>query len=214
MKESPLPKPRCVECIEKNNLCISFLARVGTLQDCNSGCKDDENCEFDRECKWTKDQGFRCKDPCQEEPCDENVQCVVKKHQVTCDACKSGYVKNEEGNCVSQECQKDEECSDKKTLCRFGQCINPCDSSRPCADNAKCRVETRKGDGTRIKKCYCPKHFDQSRRSDPNVGGSCQQYECQDNCTCSGELCPKDISNLVCQNGKCTGRNMFLVELQ
>ena len=216
METSPLSRPRCVECVEKSNICLSFLARVGNLQDCNSGCEDDRNCVLDRQCRRTEDKGFTCKDPCQEKPCEENERCVVKRHQVTCDECKRGYGRNKEGKCSKLECQSAEDCPDKNTLCQFGQCIDPCYTvidnqyRSTCAENANCKVKIisqKNGQKEiRVKECYCPNHFDQSRRSDPNAGGSCQLYECNESCTCLGDLCPKDLPDLVCQNGACIGK--------
>lgn len=114
------------------------------------GCRSDSDCPTNRACI-----NERCENPCAESnPCDETAECKVYNHEPVC-ACPPGYVGNTKTGCkkIEEKCSLDKDCP-SQLACFTGECINPCEATKPCGVNAVCKVFDTEPVRTMV--CECP----------------------------------------------------------
>ena len=173
------------ECFLSNHrpVCQCPEGTVGNPQiECKPvGCQSDSECQDREACSNGK-----CINPCLlDDPCGANAECYPQRHVANC-RCVSGYDGDPFRGCIPIGCQSDPECPLNRA-CQNRDCINPCETSNPCAEHADCLVSQH------LAQCRCQIGY----TGDPYR--SCVPFappECVED-----KDCP---SSQVCHNEKCT----------
>ncbi|XP_022241756.1 fibrillin-1-like [Limulus polyphemus] len=107
----------------------------------NSCPNGDSDCPTDSACMDDPNEGFLCKNPCEQASCGSNSNCQVIDHQATC-SCLDNFRGNPTPNdgCVrvSQHCLLVEDCGSDNQACVSGQCRLFCTRDSECAVGEKC----------------------------------------------------------------------------
>lgn len=143
-------------------------------------------CQYNEDCPPNKlcDRLNRiCINPCFEDSCGENAECLPKDHGIDCQ-CLHGFQGNPYVECVSvQGCRSDEQCPQQEA-CINAQCISPC----KCGSNAICEVIYHKA------QCKCPPGY----QGNPLQGCQPPRNPCDPNPCGQNALCELDNGSPIC----------------
>ncbi|KAH1017853.1 hypothetical protein HUJ05_008447 [Dendroctonus ponderosae] len=143
-------------------------------------------CQYNEDCppnKLCDRLNRRCMNPCFEDSCGENAECVPKNHGATC-VCLPGYEGNAYVECLGVlGCRRDEECASNEA-CLNQQCASPCN----CGINAICDVIQHKP------QCQCPPGY----QGDARVSCQPPSDPCDPNPCGTNALCELDNGNPIC----------------
>lgn len=140
---------------------------------------------------------------CLDNPCQLNANCVNNRGSYTCSCVNGTILDASTGNCRSPgECFSDSDCSEK-TKCNNNYCIDPCEKSSPCGENAECIVSDHNpvcecpsdSQGDPYKKCT---KFECIQDSDCPSEEACVNYKCKNSCS---------IPRACGKNADCLSRN-------
>jgi len=143
-------------------------------------------CQYNEDCPPNKlcDRLNRvCINPCFEDSCGENAECIPENHGFTCQ-CPVGFVGNAYVECSKLKgCRSDSECISSQA-CINKQCASPCQ----CGSFAECKVTNHKAS------CKCPPGYS------GNALESCQPPSdpCKPNPCGRKALCELDRGNPIC----------------
>lgn len=154
-------------------------------------------CQYNEDCPPTKlcDRlNRRCINPCFEDSCGENAECIPVNHGIEC-RCPVGFVGNAYIECSQlQGCRADREC-DASQACINGKCSSPC----RCGANALCDVVNHRGI------CKCPSGY----AGRPEVACNPPTNPCEPNPCGVNALCELDNGNPICYCPKGLTGNPF-----
>lgn len=154
-------------------------------------------CQYNEDCppnKLCDRLNRRCINPCQEDSCGENAECVALNHGIEC-ICLPGYAGNAYVECsVQQGCRSDSEC-DLSQACIKGKCASPCS----CGAYALCDVVNHRGI------CKCPPGYN----GNPAIACSPPSNPCDPNPCGTNALCELDNGNPICYCPKGLTGNPF-----
>lgn len=120
---------------------------------------------------------------CLDNPCSLHAECENTPGSYTCKCINGTILDVSKGTCkVPGDCFTNNDCSDK-TMCVNNQCVNPCQKSSPCGENAQCIVESHNA----ICECLLNSQGDPYKK--------CTKFECTKDADCSSEE--------ACVNNKC-----------
>ncbi|VEN46221.1 unnamed protein product [Callosobruchus maculatus] len=143
-------------------------------------------CQYNEDCPPNKlcDRLNRiCINPCFEDSCGENAECIPKDHGIDC-RCLPGHQGNPFVECLSvQGCRSDAECASNEA-CLNGECASPC----RCGTNAICEVNRH------VATCKCPPGY----QGDAHVSCQPPQNPCDPNPCGLNALCELDNGNPIC----------------
>lgn len=155
-------------------------------------------CQYNEDCPPNKlcDRLNRiCINPCLEDSCGENAECLPKNHGVDC-RCLPGFEGNPYVECLGiQGCRSDGECQSHEA-CLNGQCISPC----KCGINAICEVNNHQPT------CKCAPGYK------GNALIQCQPSKnpCDPNPCGQNAFCELDNGNPICYCPKGLTGNPFI----
>ncbi|XP_028157244.1 uncharacterized protein LOC114350564 isoform X7 [Ostrinia furnacalis] len=163
------------------------------------GCRADSDCPLDRSCINTK-----CVNPCNTTNCREPAECRVHLHEAHC-VCPPGY-RSTETNCEKidlPQCVSDVECP-SGTVCLNAECVNPCQTTKPCGTNAECTVVDTLPVRTMICECIPGYRGNALVECTPNITPSAACVEGQ-GLNALGECAPcrADEGRTVDSRGRC-----------
>lgn len=150
------------------------------LDDYTPVCQYNEDCPPNKLCDRLN---RRCINPCFEDSCGENAECIPVNHGIEC-RCFANYVGNPYVECSTlQGCRSDSECHTSQA-CINGQCGSPCQ----CGPFANCDVINHRAI------CKCSPGYN----GDPNIGCSPPTNPCEPNPCGISALCELDRGNPIC----------------
>ncbi|KAG8227100.1 hypothetical protein J437_LFUL007437 [Ladona fulva] len=119
--------------------CLPGLAGDPYVSCTAIGCRSDSECPTTRACI-----NGQCENPCDKDPCSaESAKCTAYNHRAVC-SCPPGYImlaRNDAEICQKDDvtCRRDSDCP-TGLACINSNCVNPCNETKPCGENADCRV--------------------------------------------------------------------------
>ena len=144
------------------------------------GCQSDSECQDREACSNGK-----CINPCLlDDPCGVNAECFPQRHIANC-RCLSGYEGDPVQGCIPIGCRSDSECPVTQA-CQNRDCVNPCETGNPCAQNADCLVHQH------LAQCRCQIGFtgDPYRSCLPFPSPECvEDKDCPSSQVCFEEKC-------------------------
>lgn len=154
-------------------------------------CHYNEDCPPNQQCDRLN---RRCINPCLEDSCGENANCIAENHGFKCE-CPPGYFGNAYIDCdIVQGCRSNSECN-TYDACVNGKCSSPC----KCGSNALCDVTNHKA------KCKCPQGYS----GNPLVSCSPPSNPCEPNPCGTSAVCELDKGNPICYCPKGLTGNPF-----
>lgn len=164
---------------------------VFTVADYKPVCQYNEDCPPNKLC----DRLNRiCINPCFEDSCGDNAECLPKDHGTEC-RCLPGHAGNPFISCEKvYGCRQDEDCGSNEA-CINGQCSSPCQ----CGINAICEVIYHRAT------CKCPPGYE----GNPAVVCQPPHNPCDPNPCGTFALCELDNGNPICYCPKGLTGNPF-----